>query len=95
LAERVPRLSATFRRSLEAIGIEPRSPHHRAVFATIGQLTNADELPGAADHETRFAPTRAYVRHVTGYNVWLLYRFDEQHVYLLTARAAPPVPAEE
>jgi hypothetical protein len=53
------------------------------------------ELPGAGDFETSFAPTRAYVRRVLGQNLWLLYRFDESLVYILTARGQPPVPADE
>ena len=53
------------------------------------------ELPGAGDFETPFAPGRAIVRRVGGHNVWLLYRFDHEHVFILTARSQPPVPADE
>jgi hypothetical protein len=95
VANRVPRLSATFGRSLSSIGIEPRSPAHRAVFAAIGKLASSELLPGAGDLETTFAPSLAYVRRVTGHNVWLLYRFDDRYVYLLTARDIPPIPAPD
>jgi hypothetical protein len=65
------------------------------VFAAIGGLANADRLPGVADGETRFAPTRAFARRVTGQNVWILYRFDDEHVYVMTARGEPPVPLDD
>ena len=55
----------------------------------------ADRLPGVADSETAFAPTCAYARRVTGQNVWILYRFDEGHVYVMTARGEPPVPVDD
>jgi hypothetical protein len=32
---------------------------------------------------------------VLRHNIWLLYRFDAEHVYLMTARAEPPVPLDE
>lgn len=94
MARRVPRLSTTFRRSLEKIGVAPGTSRYRAVFATIGSIAGADDLPGPADVETNFAPGRAYVRRVGGQNIWLLYRFDEQHVSMLTARDEPPAPAD-
>lgn len=92
MARRVPRLSATFRRSLGTLGIQARSPAFRAVFSTINSLSTAEELPGAGDHETTFAPGRAYVRRVGQHNVWVLYRFDDEHVFIMTARGTPPVP---
>jgi hypothetical protein len=52
------------------------------------------KVPGPADYETSFAPARAHVRRVAGQNVWLLYRFDDQHLFILTARGQPPVPTE-
>jgi len=94
VAARVARLSATFRRSLDRLGIVTGSPAFRAVFATIGGLSRDDVLPGPGDAETSFAPGRAYVRRVAGQNVWLLYRFDADHVAVLTARNQPPVPVE-
>jgi len=65
------------------------------VFAAIGALVKTEQLPGVADDETRFAPTRAYVRRVAGHNVWILYRFDDEHVYVMTARGEPPVPMDD
>jgi hypothetical protein len=74
--------------------VPPRSAAARAVFATIGALGDAETLPGPVDHQTRFAPGRAHVRRVSGQNVWILYRFDTVHVFVITVRAQPPVPAE-
>jgi len=95
LAGRVPRLSATFRRSLGVLGVAPGSPTFRAVFAAIGALSQSGELPSPIDGETAFSPGKAYVRRVTGHNVWVLYRFDESHVFIMAARGEPPVPIDE
>jgi len=61
----------------------------------VAALSNAEQLPGVADDETRFSPAKAHVRRVTGHNAWLLYRFDDEHVYLLTTRGAPPIPIDD
>jgi hypothetical protein len=53
------------------------------------------ELPRVGDYETVFAPGRAQVRRVAGQNLWILYRFDDEHVFILTARGHPPVPVDE
>ena len=92
---RVAQLSTTSRRSVIAVGLVPGSPGFRAVFATVAALAKADELPGAGDDETMFAPGRAFVRRVSGRNVWVLYRFDDEHVFALTTRGAPPVPIDD
>jgi hypothetical protein len=93
VADRILRVSTTFRRSVERLGIKAATPAYRAVSAAMRSLASSS-LPGPGDFETAFAPTRAYVRRVTGLNVWLLYRYDEQHVFLMTARGMPPVPSE-
>jgi hypothetical protein len=87
-------VSATFRRSVEKLGVQAGSPTYRAVSATMRALASAD-LPGVGDYETAFAPAHAYVRRVTGQNLWLLYRFDDAHVFIMTARGDPPVPFDE
>jgi hypothetical protein len=79
---------------VEKLGVLAGSPAYRAVSATIRALTVA-ELPGAGDYETAFSPGRALVRRVVGQNLWILYRFDDEHVSVMTARAEPPVPADE
>ena len=65
------------------------------MFATVNALGDADVLPGPGDYETRFAPGRAHVRRVPGQNIWLLYRFDADHLFVMTARKEPPVPLDE
>ncbi|NUO53058.1 MAG: hypothetical protein HOV80_29780 [Polyangiaceae bacterium] len=61
--------------------------------ATLRALALA-KLPGD-DGETRFAPGKALVRRVRGHNLWLLYRFDEEHLFVITARNQPPLPIDE
>ncbi|HTQ06100.1 MAG TPA: hypothetical protein VMI54_19695 [Polyangiaceae bacterium] len=95
MARRVAQLSTTFRRSVIDLGLAPGSPGFRAVFATVAALTNADELPGPGDDETTFGVGRAFVRRVSGRNVWILYRFDDAHVLAMTTRGMPPVPMDD
>jgi len=94
VGRRVPRLSTTFRRSLDHLGVRPGTKEYRAVFAAIGAM-EAATLPGAADQETAFSPGRAFVRRVLGQNIWIVFRFDEDHLFVLTARSQPPVPLDE
>jgi hypothetical protein len=63
VAARILRVSTTFRRSVETLGVLAGSPAYRAVSATIRAFTVA-ELPGAGDYETAFSPGRALVRRV-------------------------------
>lgn len=94
MGERVPRLSSTFRRSLREQGVQAGSSNFRAVFKTVAALARTSDLPGPLDVEVRFRPGRAYVRRVSGENLWVFYRFDLQHLYVMTARNVPPTPAE-
>jgi hypothetical protein len=55
----------------------------------------SSDLPGAGDYETPFAPTKAQVRRVIGQNLWLVYRFDDDSVFVMTVRGQPPVPLDE
>ena len=71
MARRVAKLSTTFRRSVIAVGLPPGSPGFRAVFATVAALADAKELPAVGDDETKFGPGRAFVRRVSGRNVWI------------------------
>jgi hypothetical protein len=64
------------------------------VFATVAALAAAVDLPGAGDDETTFGPGRAFVRRVSGRNVWILYRFDEDHVFAMITRREPPGPTD-
>jgi hypothetical protein len=66
-----------------------------AVARAIRSLTDATELPGASDFEATERPVgRAWVRRVSGRNLWLWYRFTEDEVLLITVTTEPPVPAE-
>lgn len=93
MARRITRLSTTLGRSLDRIGVRSGTALHRAVYATIRSL-GTDALPGAGDYETSFAPGVAHVRRVPAQNLWLLYRFDDEHVTVMTARTQPPIPFE-
>ena len=73
MAGRVAQLSTTFRRSVIDLGLPPGSPGFRAVFAMVATLAKADELAGPGDDETTFGVGRAFVRRVSGRNVWILY----------------------
>jgi hypothetical protein len=94
VAGRVLGVSTTFRRSVERLGIRAGSAAYRAVSATMRSLASGD-LPGAGDYETSFSPGRAHVRRAGGQNVWILYRFDDDHVFIMTARGEPPIPVDE
>jgi hypothetical protein len=74
--------------------LQPGSPGFRAVFATVAALADADELPGAGDDETKFGSSRAFVRRVSGRNLWILYRFDDDHLFAMTTRGTPPIPLD-
>lgn len=94
VGDRILRVSSTFRKSVERSGVQAGSPTYRGVFAVLRALVS-NELPGPGDYETAFAPGRAYVRRVVGHNLWLLYRFDDQYVFVMTVRRQPPVPAND
>ena len=94
MAGRIARLTPGFRRALHVLGIVPGSARI-AVASTIAALSDADVLPGRADFLTDFHPGRAHVRRVVGQNLWILYRFDDDHINVLTLRDAPPVPGDD
>jgi hypothetical protein len=93
VAARTLRISTTFRQSVAKLGVLAGTPAYRAVSSTMRALA-AGDLPGPGDFETPFSPGKAHVRRVAGQNVWLLYRFDDRFVFLMTARDQPPVPTE-
>ena len=93
VAGRVLRVSTTFRRSVTRLGVHTGSPAQRAVSAALRALASTT-LPGGGDYETPFSPGTAHVRRVPGHNVWILYRFDDAHVFVMTARNQPPVPVD-
>jgi hypothetical protein len=71
--------------------VQAGSPAFRAVSATMRALAST-ALPGGGDYETAFSPGKAFVRRVLGHNVWLLYRFNDDHVFVMATRNQPPVP---
>lgn len=91
VAARILRVSTTFGQSVTRLGVTAGSPAYRAVSTTMRALAAAD-LPGLGDFETSFSPGKAHVRRVTGQNLWLLYRFDDHFVFVMTARDQPPIP---
>ena len=74
--------------------MQPGSPGFRAVFATLATLADAEDLPGLGDDVTQFGVGRAFGRRVSGRNVWILYQFDDRHLFAITTRGTPPVPAD-
>jgi hypothetical protein len=93
MAGRVLRVSTTFRRSVMTLGVRAGSPGYRAVSAALRALASSP-LPGGGDYQTRFSPGTVHVRRVQGHNVWLLYRFDDAYVFVMSARSQPPVPLD-
>lgn len=76
--------------------IKSGSQRSLAVARTVSALTAADELPGPSDFEAVEKPVgRAWVRRVSGRNIWLWYRFNDAEVMLLTLTTDPPVPFDE
>lgn len=90
---RVAKPTPRFLKRLQALGIPSGSALSRAIAHEIGALAGADALPGPLDFETTIPPTHsAWVRRLTGENIWLLYAWDDEHVSLLTVTTTPPVP---
>jgi hypothetical protein len=67
----------------------------RALSSTLRAMLNA-ELPGPLDFEALIPPVeRAWVRRVSGCNLWVFYRFDANALRAVTLAASPPVPMVE
>jgi hypothetical protein len=79
---------------VRALAIARGTGRSLAVGATVAALSNAASLPAPLDAQTSFHPGQAYVRRVPGYNLWILYRFDAEHVDVLTVRDQPPLPSD-
>lgn len=78
-----------------ALDIVRGSVRSRVLGSALAALARSASLPGPQDFETTFHPGRAYVRRVSGHNLWILYRFDSAYVDLLTVRGEPPVPMDD
>jgi hypothetical protein len=79
---------------LHKLGIVAGSDRHRAISAVIRALATADVLPEPADFHAAFHPGRAFVRRVRKQNLWVWFRFDADHVVLMSLTDHPPVPEE-
>ena len=91
---RIPRLTARFLKRRQALGATV-GPAAFAVSATVGALTR-EPLPGPGDYEALIPPVvRAWCRRVTGFNLWLLYVFDDAEIEVYTLTANPPVPIDD
>lgn len=80
---------------MRTLGVASGTPRSLAVFGAIRTLTDADELPGHVDVRAKLAPGFAHVRRVPGQNLWIWYRFDDEHVDMVTLKSEPPVPEDE
>jgi hypothetical protein len=63
-------------------------------MAEAGALATSG-LPDPGDYVTRYGTGQAYVRRVLRQNVWIIYRFDAERVYVMRAEGMPPVPVDE
>jgi len=85
-------LSAWYTR--EAPRVVPTStPRALAVGRTVRALADAEVLPAEIDVEATRKPIgRAWVRRVSGQNLWLWFRVTDEEVVLITISTDPPVP---
>ena len=92
---RLVRLTPLFLARRKALGIRSASPESAAVGATIASLAEAAHLPGALDTLAAIPPTsRAFVRRVSGRNLWIYYRATAHELVCVTMTRSPPVPLE-
>jgi hypothetical protein len=95
----VPRVAVLTPRYLSrahALGLASGSPRSRAVGAVVRALAEADDLPGPGDTRALVPPTgEAFVRRVSGRNLWVWYRPRGDELVLVTLTADPPVPLDE
>jgi hypothetical protein len=85
-------LTPSFRAGMRRLGIESGTPVGQALVATLRSVMTR-ELPGPLDYQAAIPPTRtAWVRRVTGCNLWVFYTFDDAEVRAVALTGAPPVP---
>ncbi|MCC6523125.1 MAG: hypothetical protein IT373_10730 [Polyangiaceae bacterium] len=59
----------------------------------LAALMRAEHLPGPLDYEAMMPPVRtAWVRRLTGENLWLWYTFDAARLCAAALTSHPPVP---
>lgn len=93
MARRV-RLTTWYTRTASSV-LRRGTERVRAVGRTISALANADDLPGPADYQASQKPVgKAWVRRVSGRNIWLWYRFSPDEVIVAALTTEPPVPLD-
>ena len=95
MAGRLLSLSTTFGRSLRKLGVVSGSSRQRTVMLEARAIAERGDLPGPSDYETRYGAGSAHVRRVPRENVWILYRFDAERVYVMQVEGTPPVPLDD
>lgn len=89
---RVLRLTPRFDASVRRLGAASGTPARRALGTTLAAMS-AGPLPGPLDYEAAIPPTRtAWVRRVSGCNLWVFYTFDDAEVRAVALTGSPPVP---
>ena len=92
---RVVRLTPRYLRQLRACGVKPGSDAQLAAAATVRALAAAERLPSPGDTSALLPPVaRAFVRRVTGHNLWLWYRFTGEELAVVTMTSSPPHPVD-
>jgi hypothetical protein len=54
-----------------------------------------DTLPGPADTSMAFGAGRAFVRRVSGDNLWIVYQVKDDFIDLLAVKGEPPIPSDD
>lgn len=54
-----------------------------------------DTLPGPADTTMAFGAARAFVRRVSGDNLWIVYQVKDDFIDLLAVKGEPPIPSDD
>lgn len=94
---RVLQLTASYSLSFSRLSPPLKDAERLAVRATLRDL-QFDELPGVADYEALLSPPAvgvAWVRQVTGHQLWILYRIDGIHVALCQIAERTPVRVDD
>jgi hypothetical protein len=80
---------------MRAAGMSPGTDESRAVAACLRVVADAPDLPEVVDVAVAVPPVlRAWCRRVSGRNLWVVFRFDSEHVSALAVTRSPPVPIE-
>jgi len=90
---RTARLTPRFLERRTALGITNDTAAAKALARAIAAVAGYAALPSPLDTRAVIPPTgEAYVRRVTGQNLWIWYRFDAQLVTFVTLTCTPPPP---